>query len=100
MGTLIALTVEADEDWKSVEMPDGTKDPERTPVTALPPSVPSTAEPLPGQYVIFYNKYTKLSAKIISQITLQYITKLFNRNFQAKCYYACSVADNDDRHNC
>ncbi|XP_015437196.1 PREDICTED: dihydrolipoyllysine-residue acetyltransferase component of pyruvate dehydrogenase complex, mitochondrial-like [Dufourea novaeangliae] len=56
VGTLIALTVEVDEDWKSVEMPDSVSS-----VATAAPSAPSTTsttpapapsatvEPLPGQ---------------------------------------------------
>ncbi|XP_011139185.1 dihydrolipoyllysine-residue acetyltransferase component of pyruvate dehydrogenase complex, mitochondrial-like isoform X1 [Harpegnathos saltator] len=55
VGTLIALTVEIDEDWKTVEMPDGATAPEASvdkPAAAQPPSTPATtqaAEPPPGQ---------------------------------------------------
>lgn len=54
VGTLIALTVEVDEDWKTVEMPDGAKTPsEAAPVAAEVAGAPVTsaaAEPPPGQY--------------------------------------------------
>jgi len=48
VGTLIALTVEADEDWKTVEIPAQAS-------SAAPSSAESSpsvtkAEPLPGQY--------------------------------------------------
>lgn len=52
VGTLIALTVEADEDWKTVEMPDK---PMVTPpkITAAAPETPAVTKveaPPPGQY--------------------------------------------------
>ncbi|XP_017789048.1 PREDICTED: dihydrolipoyllysine-residue acetyltransferase component of pyruvate dehydrogenase complex, mitochondrial-like [Habropoda laboriosa] len=53
VGTLIALTVETDEDWKSVEIPDtvsaapAAPSPAPTPAGAPPASAP--AEPPPGQ---------------------------------------------------
>lgn len=54
VGTLIALTVEADEDWKSVEMPDSVSSAPAAAPSA--PSAPSAApaasaavEPPPGQ---------------------------------------------------
>ena len=56
VGDLIALTVEADEDWKSVEMPDGASAPAASapaPAAAAAPVGP-IAEPPPGQYVFFY----------------------------------------------
>lgn len=50
IGTLIALTVEIDEDWKTVEMPDSATAPEAT-SAAKPASAPvAAAEPPPGQY--------------------------------------------------
>lgn len=51
MGTLIALTVEADEDWKEVKVPDAAESPEAPSAPAgQPPSVPVTMEIPPGQY--------------------------------------------------
>ncbi|XP_076640056.1 dihydrolipoyllysine-residue acetyltransferase component of pyruvate dehydrogenase complex isoform X1 [Colletes latitarsis] len=51
VGTLIALTVESDEDWKAVEMPDSVSAAPAaspsTPASAPPASV--SAEPPPGQ---------------------------------------------------
>jgi len=50
IGTLIALTVEADEDWKEIELPDTTKSPKTSSVsTEQPPSTPVTMEIPPGQ---------------------------------------------------
>ncbi|XP_034193602.2 dihydrolipoyllysine-residue acetyltransferase component of pyruvate dehydrogenase complex [Osmia lignaria lignaria] len=53
IGTLIALTVEPDEDWKSVEMPDSasaaTVTPPAPPAGASTPAATVTAEPPPGQ---------------------------------------------------
>ncbi|XP_011334722.1 dihydrolipoyllysine-residue acetyltransferase component 1 of pyruvate dehydrogenase complex, mitochondrial isoform X2 [Ooceraea biroi] len=53
VGTLIALTVEADEDWKEVEMPDTTKSPKAPASTSAsteqPSSAPVTMEIPPGQ---------------------------------------------------
>ena len=65
VGTLIALTVEVDQDWKSVEIPDTTATPSLTPPApaAAPEAVPpasAAAPPPPGQYVlikIIYNVY-------------------------------------------
>ncbi|XP_032691105.1 dihydrolipoyllysine-residue acetyltransferase component of pyruvate dehydrogenase complex, mitochondrial-like isoform X2 [Odontomachus brunneus] len=51
VGTLIALTVEVDEDWKTVEMPDGATAPKAA-SAVQPTSTPvasQAAEPLPGQ---------------------------------------------------
>ncbi|XP_076767207.1 dihydrolipoyllysine-residue acetyltransferase component of pyruvate dehydrogenase complex [Xylocopa sonorina] len=51
VGTLIALTVETDQDWKSVEMPDTVvAAPATPPSTAAPPAsvdAPSTGAPTP-----------------------------------------------------
>lgn len=48
---MIALTVEADEDWKGVEMPDSVKSPEAPSIPAeQPPSAPVTMEIPSGQY--------------------------------------------------
>ncbi|XP_043523273.1 pyruvate dehydrogenase protein X component-like [Frieseomelitta varia] len=54
VGTLIALTVEVDQDWKSVEMPDTTAAPSLTPsIPAAAPDAVSSASaaapPPPGQ---------------------------------------------------
>lgn len=49
VGTLIALTVEADEDWKTVEVPDETAKAAATTAVTEAASV-TVAEPLPGQY--------------------------------------------------
>ncbi|XP_071558774.1 dihydrolipoyllysine-residue acetyltransferase component of pyruvate dehydrogenase complex [Temnothorax nylanderi] len=51
VGTLIALTVEADEDWKTVEMPDSSsaQAPSAAPSTAEPSPPVTSAEPPPGQ---------------------------------------------------
>lgn len=50
VGTLIALTVEADEDWKEVKVPDAAESPEAPSAPAgQPPSVPVTMEIPPGQ---------------------------------------------------
>ncbi|XP_063989053.1 dihydrolipoyllysine-residue acetyltransferase component of pyruvate dehydrogenase complex, mitochondrial-like isoform X2 [Diachasmimorpha longicaudata] len=51
VGTLIALTVEADEDWKSVEMPVGAGAPEAPPAAPAGSSGPveTEAEPPTGQ---------------------------------------------------
>lgn len=54
VGTLIALTVEADEDWKDVEMPacaaeDAAEDPSATPSSTEPSPPVTKAEPPPGQ---------------------------------------------------
>lgn len=62
VGTLIALSVEVDEDWKSVEMPDTVAAPPAppagppaagppTPPSAAPPAAPPSApaQPPPGQ---------------------------------------------------
>ncbi|XP_076179129.1 dihydrolipoyllysine-residue acetyltransferase component of pyruvate dehydrogenase complex [Ptiloglossa arizonensis] len=54
VGTLIALTVEADEDWKAVEMPDtvSTVPAAPTPAPSVPDSAPAASvsvEPPPGQ---------------------------------------------------
>ncbi|KAK9309906.1 hypothetical protein QLX08_000551 [Tetragonisca angustula] len=54
VGTLIALTVEVDQDWKSVEIPDTTATPSLTPPApaAAPEAVPpasAAAPPPPGQ---------------------------------------------------
>lgn len=64
VGTLIALTVEVDQDWKSVEMPDTAAAPSLTPPApaAAPDAVPpsAAAPPPPGQYVlikIIYSVY-------------------------------------------
>jgi len=48
VGTLIALTVEADEDWKTVEIP-AQASLAASSSTEPSPSV-TKAEPLPGQY--------------------------------------------------
>lgn len=58
IGTLIALTVETDQDWKSVEMPDTVAasaaapkpapSPAGAPASAPPAS--ASATPPPGQY--------------------------------------------------
>lgn len=52
VGTLIALTVEADEDWKTVEMPDSSsaQAPSAAPSSAEPSPPVTKAEPPPGQY--------------------------------------------------
>lgn len=50
MGTLIALTVEVDEDWKTVEMPDSPAVQAASPSHAEPRSPVTKAEPPPGQY--------------------------------------------------
>lgn len=56
VGTLIALTVEADEDWKSVEMPDKSVEPApKIAATAAAsvetsPAVTKVEAPPPGQY--------------------------------------------------
>lgn len=65
VGTLIALMVEVDQDWKSVEIPDTIAAPSLTPhapAAALDaiPSASATAPPPPGQYVlikIIYSVY-------------------------------------------
>ncbi|KAL6257239.1 hypothetical protein P5V15_012166 [Pogonomyrmex californicus] len=54
VGTLIALTVEADEDWKTIEMPDGSTQVSPAASTCTESSAPAsaepkTAEPPPGQ---------------------------------------------------
>ncbi|XP_031838869.1 dihydrolipoyllysine-residue acetyltransferase component of pyruvate dehydrogenase complex, mitochondrial isoform X2 [Nomia melanderi] len=54
VGTLIALTVEADEDWKSVEMPDtassaSASTPPTPSAPAAAPAASTVAEPPPGQ---------------------------------------------------
>jgi len=50
IGTLIAFTVEADEDWKEIELSDTTKSPKASSAsTEQPPSTPVTMEILPGQ---------------------------------------------------
>ncbi|KOX72271.1 hypothetical protein WN51_03253 [Melipona quadrifasciata] len=51
VGTLIALTVEVDQDWKSVEMPDTTAAPSVTPSAPAPlaPDASAAAPPPPGQ---------------------------------------------------
>ncbi|XP_077255952.1 dihydrolipoyllysine-residue acetyltransferase component of pyruvate dehydrogenase complex isoform X2 [Temnothorax americanus] len=51
VGTLIALTVEADEDWKTVEMPDGSsaQASSAAPSSAEPSPPVTSAEPPPGQ---------------------------------------------------
>lgn len=50
VGTLIALTVEADEDWQTVEMPAGSAQASSTTPSSAEPSPPVTkAEPPPGQ---------------------------------------------------
>lgn len=60
VGTLIALMVEVDQDWKSVEMPDTIAAPSLTPAASVaapptPDAVPlasAAAPPPPGQYVL------------------------------------------------
>lgn len=64
VGTLIALTVEADEDWQTVEMPAGSAQASSTTPSSAEPSPPVTkAEPPPGQYDslinIDYNLFLK-----------------------------------------
>ncbi|XP_024881046.1 pyruvate dehydrogenase protein X component, mitochondrial-like [Temnothorax curvispinosus] len=51
VGTLIALTVEADEDWKTVEMPDSSsaQASSAAPSSAEPSPPVTSAEPPPGQ---------------------------------------------------
>ncbi|XP_020280697.1 dihydrolipoyllysine-residue acetyltransferase component 1 of pyruvate dehydrogenase complex, mitochondrial-like [Pseudomyrmex gracilis] len=50
VGTLIALTVEADEDWKTVEMPDTSAETSAAAPAAAEPDAPAAAaEPPPGQ---------------------------------------------------
>ncbi|CAD6233154.1 GSCOCG00012253001-RA-CDS [Cotesia congregata] len=55
VGTVIALTVEPDEDWKSVEMPDASRQPAASSASvSAPASAPSSSsnevvEPPPGQ---------------------------------------------------
>ncbi|XP_014612908.1 PREDICTED: dihydrolipoyllysine-residue acetyltransferase component of pyruvate dehydrogenase complex, mitochondrial-like [Polistes canadensis] len=53
VGTLIALTVDEGEDWKSVEAPDTSPTPSTKPTTAPTPSAPSVSQsdvpPPPGQ---------------------------------------------------
>lgn len=59
VGTLIALTVDVDEDWKSVEMPDSisTTPAAPSPTPSAPaaataaPTASTSAPPPPGQYV-------------------------------------------------
>jgi len=56
VGTLIALTVEADEDWKTVEVPDQAAEVSAaTPAVTAPEAAPVTAAvaPPPGQYDFF-----------------------------------------------
>lgn len=45
VGTLIALTVEADEDWKTVEIPESAS---AQALSTPAPSTPSSAEPSPS----------------------------------------------------
>ncbi|KAI4479401.1 hypothetical protein M0804_011186 [Polistes exclamans] len=45
VGTLIALTVDEGEDWKSVEAPDTSPTPSTKPTTAPTPSAPSVSQP-------------------------------------------------------
>lgn len=53
MGSLIALVVDADEDWKNVEMPDSVSTSSAAPSTPSPAADTSApvqaAEPPPGQ---------------------------------------------------
>lgn len=56
VGTLIALTVDVDEDWKSVEMPDTVPTASAAPPpppspSAVTPPTSAPAQPPPGQYV-------------------------------------------------
>ncbi|XP_012225883.1 dihydrolipoyllysine-residue acetyltransferase component of pyruvate dehydrogenase complex [Linepithema humile] len=54
VGTLIALTVEADEDWKTVELPDQTaKAPAATPAVTQAAPVAAAEAPPPGQQNVF-----------------------------------------------
>jgi len=51
VGTLIALTVEADEDWKTVEMPASLAEASSAASSSIEASPPVTkAEPPSGQY--------------------------------------------------
>lgn len=51
VGTLIALTVEVDEDWKTVETPNNPSAQAPSAASSAEPSSPITkAEPPPGQY--------------------------------------------------
>lgn len=65
VGTLIALTVDADEDWKTVEMPDTPAEvPAAAPAAAAaaePSAAPAAAsEPPPGQYDPLINTLARL----------------------------------------
>lgn len=53
VGALIALVVDADEDWKSVEMPDSASSSASAPSSASDASSApvEAAEPPPGQFV-------------------------------------------------